>query len=179
MAKNVCDWVLHCGLQDPPGSGGLGRRDQSTLPILNCLDTSKTVFRKLCCLEMYYMGQAFPGGSDSKESASNAGDPGSTLLLPLASPPSGHQSFVQLEPLRGWGGADLLLCFSPQHFAVLVQDIWKTDRGAARGRRGPSSQTCMSSLVDWSLIANTLFIEFLAEYRQYYSCIGFCFLIEV
>ena len=61
-AKNVCDWVLRCGLQDPPVSRreARPRRDQSTLPVLNSLDTSKTVFRKLCCFgKCTIWGRAF------------------------------------------------------------------------------------------------------------------------
>ena len=56
-AKNFCYWVLGCGVQDPPGvlrfQGGMPGpgRDQRVLPVLNCLDTPKTIVCKLCCYE--------------------------------------------------------------------------------------------------------------------------------
>ena len=75
-----------------------------------------------------------PCGSDGKESASMWETP----VPPLSCPPlPSGQSFVQLEPSglrRGWPPA---LFFSPALCCACSRHFWKTDRGAARGTKGP------------------------------------------
>lgn len=78
MANQLMTEFCTVACRIPPVSRRRAQKQEkeiNTLPILNCLDTSKTV-NSSSVLEGNMPLVSTPGETDSKESASNAGDPG-------------------------------------------------------------------------------------------------------
>ena len=112
-------WALSCNVGDPYSIPGLGRSpgEGNGYPLqYSCLENSmdkgawwatvhgvaksRTQLKRLSSSSSSsrYMKRSFPGGSDSKESACNAGDPG---LIPRSRrSPGGHGNPLQYSCLE-------------------------------------------------------------------------------